>query len=94
VESVLGRNLNLVGFEAVIPELNDSAAFGANHVVMVIAEVEMFVTHNAVVKSALACKPQTAQQFQGIAHKLRAEFGALRLESVYQLVYSDVFFNG
>ena len=61
VEAAGGGDLNLVFFQPIFLELEDLAALGADHVVVVLPQVMMLVADHPVVEAALASETETAQ---------------------------------
>jgi hypothetical protein len=72
-------------------ELNRTAAFGADHVVMAPAIVLMLIAGDAVMKSDFARKTALGQQFQGAIDRGEADPKVLLLYQPVQLVSRKMF---
>ena len=56
VETKGGGNMHLQGLELIVFELDNSPAFGTDHMVMVLTEMKMLITNGAVVKTVFFSK--------------------------------------
>jgi hypothetical protein len=61
MEALGSGNLNLQFFELIFFELKDFSAFGANHVIMMLPQVSVFVADLTIVELAPIRKTETAQ---------------------------------
>ena len=61
--------LNLIFFE-----FNDLSAFCANHMVMMLTQVPVFVTNSAIIKLTLMSKTETTHQLKGVPDEVRFHF--------------------
>jgi hypothetical protein len=77
VKSLDGGNFILELFEVILFEFDYFSASGANHVVMMLAQMTMFIANGTVVKAAFMGKPETAQQFHCFSNKIGIELPAV-----------------
>jgi hypothetical protein len=63
------RGPHLTLLETVIVELDNFAAFGTQHVIMMLPEMMMLIAHRFIIELNLFCKTVIAQQAQGIVDK-------------------------
>jgi hypothetical protein len=94
VKTTFGGDLNLKLLYGLILKLKDAFAFGANHVVVVLAKVMVLIAGLAVVEQVLPGKPIVAHQVNGIANKFQFQSRTLGLDQVGQFLGRHMVFGG
>jgi hypothetical protein len=80
-------------FEMIVAELKDFHAPGADHVVVVLTEMAMLVTHLAVFKSIPAGKAVVGHQIEGVLDEIRLEIVSVLPQPHHQFLPGDVLFD-
>ena len=73
-------------------EFNNFSASGANHVVMMLAQMTVFISNSAIVKSTLMGKPETAHQLHCFANKIGIELPAVLVKTFYKSIDGNMLF--
>jgi hypothetical protein len=93
MEPMVGGNLNLQLLYSVFFEFQNFSAFRADHVVMVLSQMPMFIESDAIVKLALVRKTETAHQCERFFDKSRTQLPAVGGEPLSQFVDRYMFFS-
>jgi len=83
-------DLGLEALQFFIPELQDLSALGANHVIVVLSQVPVFVSHLAVVESVFLRKSEPAHQLQGVPNKIGRKGVSVIVEYLNEFTRGDV----
>jgi hypothetical protein len=86
MKSILGGDFQLQLLHRFILKLEDAFAFGADHVIMVLPEVEMFITEFAVVEAVLFCKTVVTHQIDGLFYEINIQGWILPMHQIRQLL--------
>jgi len=70
MESAIGGNLNLEVFQVFILKFNYFSAFCADHVIMVLSQVAVFISELPVIEPISLSKPVAAHELQRVSYKI------------------------
>jgi hypothetical protein len=90
VESVFGRDFNLHVFNRILFEFYNFAALDANHVVMVLPEMPVFIAYDAVVEFVFPRETEITHKLERISHELAVEIMPFFIEHLSQFGGGDM----
>jgi hypothetical protein len=93
VETDSGCDIDLQGFHLVVAKLKNFFALCADHVIVMVTEMEVFVANRAVIKSVFAGKAETAHQVQGVLDKVARKLIAVFLQEPRHLDIGHMLFG-
>jgi hypothetical protein len=94
MKSALRGDLKLELLHGLVLKLKDAFALGANHVVMVLAQMMVLIAGLAVIEQVFPGKPVMAHQFDGITDKLELQACALGIHQDVQFLSRHMMFGG
>ena len=92
MKSLYGCDLNLELFQKVFLKFNNFSSPGTNHVVMVLAQMTVFISNGAIVKAALMGKTKAAHELHGFTNEFRFELPAVLVKKCYQFIDRNMLF--
>ena len=92
MKSMSGSDFYLQLFDLCFFKFQYGSAFCADHVVVMLSQMSVFVEHDAIVKAAFVGKTEATQQFECFFHKLIFQSPAIALKPFNQLFDRYVFF--
>jgi hypothetical protein len=93
MKPIFGGNFQLQLLDGFILKLEDAFAHGADHMIMVLPEVEMFIARFDVVETVLFGKTVMAHQLDGLIYEVDIQGAALLVHQRHQLLNRDVVFR-
>ena len=93
VESFRCCDFDLQFFQTILFELNNFSAFRADHMVVMLTQMAMFITKIAIVKSAFLGKAEMAHQFHCLTHKFRIKAPAVLVKKPDHFVDGHMLFG-
>jgi hypothetical protein len=74
-------------------ELDDLSALGADHVVVMLPQMPMFISGLAIVESILLCKTVAAHQIDGVRHKFGGQSMTVSIDQFGQIFGGHMVFG-
>jgi hypothetical protein len=93
VETDSRCDIDLQGFHLVVAKLKNFFALRANHVIVMVTEMEVFIADLAVVETVFAGKAETAHHVQGVPDKVARKLIAIFLQEPRHLDFGHMLFG-
>jgi hypothetical protein len=93
MKTVGGCDLDLQLLDLSLFEFDDIAAFGADHMIMVLAQMPVLIKDHAIVKASPLGESETAHQLQGLAHELGIQIPAVVFKHLMDFFDGHMFFG-
>ena len=90
VKAIRACNIYLQLFQLIILKFNNFFTFGANHVVMVLTHMPVFIPYDAVFKCEFGGKAITAHKIKGVRNKLRRQCDTVLRGNFYEILFRYV----
>ena len=86
-------DLDLQLLDPILFEFQYFSAFGADHMIMVLTQMPVFVKNHATVKTALMGKSKTAHQLKGFVDEIPFQFPTVAFQQPYDILDGHVLFG-
>ena len=86
-------DLDLQLLDPILFEFQYFSAFGADHMIMVLTQMPVFVKNHAIVKTALMGKSKTAHQLKGFVDEIPFQFPTVAFQQPYDILDGHVLFG-